>query len=97
MPLEDGALGPCRDGGNLTMTSARGTGANNLGVGMRLSKSTPIFRRPVLGIAGISVQVARAGLEPASSKAPGFEPGVVADFTTGPIEQARVRGNGVGS
>ena len=29
-------------------------------------------------------QLTRAGVEPASRKAPGFEPGVVTDFTTGP-------------
>jgi hypothetical protein len=31
-----------------------------------------------------ALKVARAGVEPASREAPGFEPGVVADFTTGP-------------
>jgi hypothetical protein len=88
MPLEDGAVGPCRGGGFGLETSARGTGARKWGVGMRMSKSTPIFRRSVLGIVGISVHVARAGVEPASPWAPGFEPGVVTNFTTGPNGEA---------
>ena len=39
-----------------------------------------------------AAKVARAGVEPASREAPGFEPGVVSNFTTGPNGEARVHG-----